>query len=239
MRGRTEGENGTEMRFFIDTADVEAIRDLAATGLVDGVTTNPSLVAKSGRDFIEVLGEICALVPGPVSAEVTATETQAMLAEARRLAQVADNVVIKVPLTPDGLKACRTLTDEGTQVNVTLCFSAAQAILAAKAGARYVSPFIGRLDDIGADGLALIGEIVQIYNAYPDFTTEVLVASVRNSAHVVEAAKMGAHVATLPPAVLRAMFKHPLTDKGLDAFLADWAKTGQSILTQRADDAAE
>ncbi len=227
------------MRFFIDTADVEAIRDLAATGLVDGVTTNPSLVAKSGRDFIEVLGEICARVPGPVSAEVAATETQAMLAEAPRLAQVAENVVINVPLTPDGLKACRTLTDEGTQVNVTLCFSAAQAILAAKAGARYVSPFIGRLDDIGADGLALIGEIVQIYDAYPDFTTEVLVASVRNSAHVVEAAKMGAHVATIPPAVLHAMFKHPLTDKGLDAFLADWAKTGQSILIQRADDAAE
>ena len=227
------------MRFFIDTADVEAIRELAATGLVDGVTTNPSLVAKSGRDFIDVLGEICALVPGPVSAEVTATETQAMLAEARRLARVAENVVVKVPLTPDGLKACRTLTDEGTQVNVTLCFSAAQAILAAKAGARYVSPFIGRLDDIGADGLALIGEIVQIYDAYPAFITEVLVASVRNSAHVVEAAKMGAHVATIPPAVLHAMFKHPLTDKGLDAFLADWGKTGQSILTQRADDAAE
>ena len=227
------------MRFFIDTADVEAIRDLAATGLVDGVTTNPSLVAKSGRDFIEVLGEICALVPGPVSAEVAATETQAMLAEGRRLAQVAENVVVKVPLTPDGLKACRTLTDEGTQVNVTLCFSAAQAILAAKAGARYVSPFIGRLDDIGADGLGLIGEIVQIFDSYPDFTTEVLVASVRNSAHVVEAAKMGAHVATIPPAVLHAMFKHPLTDKGLDAFLADWAKTGQSILTQRTDDAAE
>lgn len=227
------------MRFFIDTADVEAIRELAATGLVDGVTTNPSLVAKSGRDFIEVLGEICALVPGPVSAEVAATETQAMLAEARRLTQVAENVVIKVPLTPDGLKACRTLTDEGTQVNVTLCFSAAQAILAAKAGAAYVSPFVGRLDDIGTDGLALIGEIVQIYDAYPDFTTEVLVASVRNSAHVVEAAKMGAHVATIPPAVLHAMFKHPLTDKGLEAFLADWAKTGQSILTQRADDAAE
>jgi transaldolase len=227
------------MRFFIDTADVEAIRELAATGLVDGVTTNPSLVAKSGRDFIEVLGEICALVPGPVSAEVAATETQAMLAEARRLARVADNVVIKVPLTPDGLKACRALTDEGTQVNVTLCFSAAQAILAAKAGARYVSPFVGRLDDIGADGLALIGEIVQIYDAYPDFTTEVLVASVRNSAHVVEAAKMGAHVATIPPAILHAMFKHPLTDKGLDAFLADWAKTGQSILNQATDDAAE
>jgi transaldolase len=227
------------MRFFVDTADVEAIRELAATGLVDGVTTNPSLVAKSGRDFIEVLGEICALVPGPVSAEVTATETQAMLAEARLLARVAENVVVKVPLTPDGLKACRTLTDEGTQVNVTLCFSAAQAILAAKAGARYVSPFVGRLDDIGADGLALIGEIVQIYDAYPDFTTEVLVASVRNSAHVVEAAKMGAHVATLPPAILQAMFKHPLTDKGLDAFLSDWAKTGQSILNQRTDNAAE
>jgi transaldolase len=227
------------MRFFVDTADVEAIRELAATGLVDGVTTNPSLVAKSGRDFIEVLGEICALVPGPVSAEVTATETQAMLAEARLLAQVAENVVVKVPLTPDGLKACRALTDEGTQVNVTLCFSAAQAILAAKAGARYVSPFVGRLDDIGADGLALIGEIVQIYDAYPDFTTEVLVASVRNSAHVVEAAKMGAHVATIPPAILQAMFKHPLTDKGLDAFLSDWAKTGQSILNQRTDDAAE
>jgi transaldolase len=227
------------MRFFVDTADVEAIRELAATGLVDGVTTNPSLVAKSGRDFIEVLGEICALVPGPVSAEVTATETQAMLAEARRLAQVAENVVVKVPLTPDGLRACRALTDEGTQVNVTLCFSAAQAILAAKAGARYISPFVGRLDDIGADGLALIGEIVQIYDAYPDFTTEVLVASVRNSAHVVEAAKMGAHVATIPPAILQAMFKHPLTDKGLDAFLSDWAKTGQSILNQRTDDAAE
>ena len=227
------------MRFFVDTADVEAIRELAATGLVDGVTTNPSLVAKSGRDFIEVLGEICALVPGPVSAEVTATETQAMLAEARFLARVAKNVVVKVPLTPDGLKACRALTDAGTQVNVTLCFSAAQAILAAKAGARYISPFIGRLDDIGADGLALIGEIVQIYDAYPDFTTEVLVASVRNSAHVVEAAKMGAHVATIPPAILQSMFKHPLTDKGLDAFLSDWAKTGQSILNQRTDDAAE
>ncbi len=227
------------MRFFVDTADVEAIRELAATGLVDGVTTNPSLVAKSGRDFIEVLGEICALVPGPVSAEVTATETQAMLAEARFLARVAKNVVVKVPLTPDGLKACRALTDAGTQVNVTLCFSAAQAILAAKAGARYISPFVGRLDDIGADGLALIGEIVQIYDAYPDFTTEVLVASVRNSAHVVEAAKMGAHVATIPPGILQAMFKHPLTDKGLDAFLSDWAKTGQSILNQRTDDAAE
>ncbi len=223
------------MRFFIDTANIDEIKDLAATGLVDGVTTNPSLVAKAGRDFFEVLGEICAVVPGPVSAEVAATETGAMLEEARALARVADNIVIKVPLTPDGLKACRTLTDAGTKVNVTLCFSAAQAILAAKAGARYVSPFVGSLDDIGADGLALIAEIVEIYGAYPEFTTEVLVASVRNSAHVVEAAKMGAHVATMPPAILRAMFKHPLTDKGLEAFLADWAKTGQSLLKRPAD----
>ena len=239
MRGRTEGENGTEMRFFIDTADVDEIRDLAATGLVDGVTTNPSLIAKSGGDFLEVLAEICAIVPGPVSAEVTATDTAAMIEEAQRLVRVAENIVIKVPLTPDGLKACRELTDAGTKVNVTLCFSAAQAILAAKAGARYVSPFIGRLDDIGADGLALIAEILEIYGAYPEFTTEVLVASVRNLAHVVEAAKMGAQVATIPPAVLRAMFKHPLTDRGLEAFLADWAKTGQSILKQPADDAAD
>jgi transaldolase len=227
-------KDGKQMRFFIDTADVAEIKDLAATGLVDGVTTNPSLIAKSGRDFIEVLKEICDIVPGPVSAEVAATDTANMLAEGRRLAKVAKNVVIKVPLTPDGLKACRAFTNEGTAVNVTLCFSAAQAILAAKAGARYISPFVGRLDDIGADGLALIGEIVEIYNAYPDFTTEVLVASVRGTAHVVESAKMGAHVATLPPAVLRAMFKHPLTDKGLESFLADWAKTGQSILKPAA-----
>ncbi|MFQ5775158.1 MAG: fructose-6-phosphate aldolase [Kiloniellaceae bacterium] len=218
------------MRFFIDTADVAEIRDLASTGLVDGVTTNPSLVAKSGRDFLEVLADICGIVPGPVSAEVSATDTDAMLAEGRTLAAVAENVVVKVPLTPDGLKACRAFTEEGIKVNVTLCFSAAQSILAAKAGARYVSPFVGRLDDIGADGLALVGEVVEIYNAYPEFTTEVLVASVRTAAHVVEAAKMGAHVATIPPAVLRAMFKHPLTDKGLETFLADWAKTGQSIL---------
>ncbi len=241
-RADLTGPQGTkkreDMRFFIDTADVPEIRDLAATGLVDGVTTNPSLVAKTGRDFIEVLAEICAVVPGPVSAEVAATETETMLAEGRRLAAVAKNVVIKVPLTPDGLKACRAFTDEGTPVNVTLCFSAAQAILAAKAGARYVSPFVGRLDDIGTDGLGLIAEIVEIYNAYPDFTTEVLVASVRNAAHVVESAKMGAHVATLPPAILRAMFKHPLTDKGLEAFLADWAKTGQTILDPKTSGAA-
>ena len=218
------------MKFFVDTADVAEIRDLAATGLVDGITTNPSLVAKTGRDFIEVLAEICDIVPGPISAEVAAVETDSMLAEGRRLASVANNVVIKVPLTPDGLKACRVFRDEGVGVNVTLCFSAAQAILAAKAGATYISPFVGRLDDISSDGLALIADIVEIYEAYPDFGTEVLVASVRHPMHVVEAAKLGAHVATVPPNVLRAMFKHPLTDKGLEAFLADWAKTGQSIL---------
>jgi len=220
------------MRFFIDTADIAEIRDLAATGLVDGVTTNPSLVAKSGRDFFEVLHEICEIVPGPVSAEVAATDCETMLAEGRILAGVAKNIAVKVPLTPDGLKACRALTDEGIPVNVTLCFSPAQAILAAKAGARFVSPFVGRLDDIAADGLALIADIVEIYSAYPAFTTEVLVASVRHVGHVVESAKMGAHVATVPPAVLRTMFKHPLTDKGLDAFVADWAKTGQTILKQ-------
>jgi len=218
------------MRFFIDTADVAEIRDLAATGLVDGITTNPSLVAKSGRDFFEVLREICAIVPGPVSAEVTATNLETMLAEGRALAKLAKNIVIKVPLTPDGLKACKAFSDDGIPVNVTLCFSAAQALLAAKAGASYISPFVGRLDDIGQDGLELIADIVEIYDAYPSIETEVLVASVRNSGHVVEAAKMGAHVATLPPAVLRQMYKHPLTDKGLEAFLKDWEATGQSIL---------
>ena len=220
------------MKFFIDSADVAEISDLASTGLVDGVTTNPSLVAKSGRDFFEVLREICALVSGPVSAEVTATDFEAMLAEGRHLARLADNIAVKVPLTPDGLKACKALTDEGTMVNVTLCFSAAQALLAAKAGASFVSPFVGRLDDIGSDGMRLIAEIVEIYMAYPDLETEVLVASVRHPIHVIEAAKIGADVATVPPGVLRAMFKHPLTDKGLADFLADWAKTGQSILNQ-------
>ena len=227
------------MRFFIDSADVAEIRDLSLTGLVDGVTTNPSLVAKSGRDFFEVLREICELVPGPVSAEVAATDVETMLAEGRALAGLADNIVVKTPLTPDGLKACRALTDGGIPVNVTLCFSAAQAILAAKAGARYISPFVGRLDDVGADGLDVVADIVEVYGAYPEFTTEVLVASVRSAEHVVEAAKLGAHVATLPPAVLRAMFKHPLTDKGLELFLADWAKTGQSILKQPADRSAD
>ncbi len=218
------------MQFFIDTADVAEIRDLAATGLVDGITTNPSLVAKTGRDFFTVLEEICNLVSGPVSAEVAATEHQAMLAEGRALSAIADNVAVKVPLTPDGLKTCRALADAGTKVNVTLCFSPAQAILAAKAGAAYISPFVGRLDDIATDGLGLIADIVEIYSGYAEFETEVLVASVRHPIHVVEAAKLGAHVATLPPSVLRAMFKHPLTDRGLEAFLADWANTGQSIL---------
>ena len=218
------------MKFFIDTADLTEIRELAATGLVDGVTTNPSLVAKSGRKFLDVVSEICTIVPGPVSAEVTATDHTTMLAEGRKLAKLAPNVTVKVPLTPDGLKTCKALSTEGTKVNVTLCFSPAQAILAAKAGAGFVSPFVGRLDDIGTDGMALIADIVQIYAMYPAFTTEVLVASVRHPIHVVEAAKMGAHVATMPPGVLRQMFAHPLTDRGLAAFLADWAKTGQSIL---------
>mgnify|MGYP001218780991 FL=1 len=222
------------MKFFVDTADVAEIRDLAATGLVDGITTNPSLAAKTGRSFLEVVQEICGIVDGPVSAEVTATDHETMLAEGRKLASLAENVCVKVPLTPDGLKTCKALTDEGTKVNVTLCFSSAQALLAAKAGATYISPFVGRLDDIGTDGMELIADIVQIYANYPEYSTEVLVASVRGPHHVVQAARLGADVATLPPAVLRALFKHPLTDRGLDAFLADWAKTGQSIQIGRA-----
>ena len=217
------------MKFFVDTADIAEIRPLAASGLLDGVTTNPSLVAKTGKKFLDVLADICAVVPGPVSAEVAATDYDGMLAEARVLREVAKNVTIKVPLTPDGLRACRHLRDEGTMVNVTLCFSAAQAILAAKAGASFVSPFVGRLDDIGEHGMGLIADIVQIYRNYPAFQTEVLVASVRSPAHVVEAAKIGAHVATVPPATLRSLFNHPLTEKGLAAFLADWSKTGQKI----------
>lgn len=220
------------MKFFIDTADVAEIRELAATGLVDGITTNPSLVAKSGRDFLEVVQEICEIVPGPVSAEVTALDHETMMAEGRKLAKLADNVCVKVPLTPDGLKSCKAMTAEGIKVNVTLCFTASQAILAAKAGATYVSPFIGRLDDIGLDGMELIADIVEIFQAYPEWSTQVLVASVRNPNHVATAARLGADVATLPPGVLRAMFKHPLTDKGLENFLADWEKTGQSILSE-------
>jgi transaldolase len=227
------------MKFFVDTADLDEIRDLAATGLLDGVTTNPSLVAKSGGDFFDTLGEICKTVPGDVSAEVTATDFHSMVREGQRLAKLADNIVIKVPLTVDGIKACKTLANDNIKVNVTLCFSAAQAILAAKAGATYISPFVGRLDDIGAIGMDLIAEIVQIYDNYPAIETEVLVASIRNPLHVIEAAKMGAHVATIPPAVLRQMFAHPLTDKGLAAFLADWEKTGQSILDRPAAGTAE
>ncbi len=216
------------MKFFVDTADTAEIKSLAASGLLDGVTTNPSLVAKSGRRILDVIAEICATIPGPVSAEVAATEYEGMLAEARVLRRIAKNVAVKVPLTPDGLRACRHLSDDGAMVNVTLCFSAAQALLAAKAGASFISPFVGRLDDIGQDGMGLIADIVQIYRNYA-FRTEVLVASVRHPIHVVTAAKLGAHVATLPPTVLRQLFNHPLTDKGLAAFLADWAKTGQQI----------
>lgn len=219
------------MKFFIDTADIQEIRDWAGTGMLDGVTTNPSLVAKTRRDFLPLIEEICSVVDGPVSAEVTATDWETMVAEGRKLARIAMNIAVKVPLTPDGLRACKILTDEGTMVNVTLCFSPAQAILAAKAGATFVSPFAGRLDDIGHDGIALIAQIVEIYDLYPGIMTEVLAASIRSPKHVVEAAAAGSHVATLPPTVIEAMFKHPLTDKGLAAFLADWAKTGQSILT--------
>ena len=218
------------MKFFVDTADVDAIRDLADTGLVDGVTTNPSLIAKSGRDFVEVVKEICDIVDGPISAEVTAIAFQEMLAEGRKLAKIHDNITVKVPLTRDGLKTCKALSEDGTMVNVTLCFSANQALLAAKAGASFISPFVGRLDDIAMDGMQLILDIVEIYDNYPALMTEVLVASVRSPMHVLEAAKMGADVCTLPPEVLLALFKHPLTDKGLEAFLADWQKTGQSIL---------
>ncbi|MAN78918.1 MAG: fructose-6-phosphate aldolase [Rhodospirillaceae bacterium] len=217
------------MKFFVDTADVADIKRLNDTGLVDGVTTNPSLVAKSGRDFIDVIKEICALVDGPVSAEVTATDAAGMIEEGRKLAKVAKNVAVKVPLTEAGLVACKTLSKEGTPVNVTLCFSAAQALLAAKAGAAFISPFVGRLDDIGQDGMSLIGEIAEIYSNY-EFQTEILVASVRSPQHVVDAARIGADVCTLPPGVIWQLFKHPLTDKGLEAFLKDWEKTGQSIL---------
>jgi transaldolase len=219
------------MKFFIDTADLNEIRDLAATGLLDGVTTNPSLVAKAGRNFLELVAEICEVVSGPVSAEVAAVDFDTMLAEGKVLSRIAPNVAVKVPLTPDGLRVCRRLADDGTMVNVTLCFSPGQALLAAKAGASFISPFVGRLDDIGQDGMALIADIVQIYAMYPAIKTEVLVASIRGPQHVIEAAKLGAHVGTMPPSVLRQLYKHPLTDKGLDAFLADWQKTGQTILS--------
>ena len=218
------------MKFFVDTAEIDDIKDLAATGMVDGVTTNPSLIMKSGRDIIEVTKEICDIVDGPVSAEVAATEADAMIAEGRKLAEIADNIAVKVPLTWDGLTACKTLTGEGKMVNVTLCFSANQALLAAKAGATFISPFIGRLDDINLDGMDLIAEIRQIYDNY-HFSTEILAASIRSVNHVKDCALIGADVATMPPDVIRKLAGHVLTDKGLDAFLKDWAKTGQNILS--------
>jgi transaldolase len=217
------------MKFFADTADVNEIAELAATGLLDGVTTNPSLIKKAGRDFKEVVKEICGIVEGPVSAEVVAMDFDGMKREGELLAQIAKNVCIKVPLTIEGLKACKYFTSQGTLVNVTLCFSAAQAILAAKAGATFVSPFVGRLDDIGQDGLQLIADIVEIYGNYPAFETEVLVASVRHPMHIVDAAKLGAHVMTAPASVIKALVKHPLTDKGLEQFAKDWEATGQKL----------
>ena len=217
------------MKFFVDTADTAAIAELAELGMVDGVTTNPSLILKAGRDILEVTREICDLIPGPVSAEVVATEAAAMIAEGRKLAKIAPNIAVKVPLTWDGLKACKTLSDEGTMVNVTLCFSANQALLAAKAGATFISPFIGRLDDINMDGMELIADIRTIYDNY-DFKTQILAASIRTVNHVTEAAKIGADVATVPPGVLKVLAHHPLTDKGLATFLDDWKKTGQKIL---------
>ena len=216
------------MKFFVDTADVAEIRELAATGLLDGVTTNPSLIAKAGRPIKDVIAEICSVVEGPVSAEVAATEFDGMMKEGEILAGVAKNVAVKVPLTWDGLKACRALTQKGHMVNVTLCFTAGQALLAAKAGATFISPFIGRIDDIGIDGMDLIAEIRTIYDNY-DFDTEILAASIRTVNHVKQAALIGADVVTVPPATLKALVKHPLTDKGLEMFLADWAKTGQKI----------
>lgn len=216
------------MKFFADTAEISEIRDLAATGLLDGVTTNPSLVHKSGRDFFDVLKEIAEVVSGPVSAEVVALDYDGMMSQAERLRKVADNVAIKVPLTEAGLKACRALSSDGTMVNVTLCFSAAQALLAAKAGATFISPFVGRHDDVGFSGMELISDIRLIYDNY-DYATQILVASVRNPMHVVEAAKIGADVMTAPPKIIHQLFKHPLTDAGLAAFLKDWEATGQQI----------
>ena len=217
------------MKFFVDTADTNEIRDLAATGLLDGVTTNPSLIHKSGRKFMEVVEEICGIVDGPVSAEVVALDHETMMKEAAVLRKIADNVCIKVPLTIDGLKTCKALTSDGVMVNVTLCFSANQALLAAKAGASFISPFVGRHDDNGFDGMKLIADIRLIYDNYA-FDTEILVASVRHPIHVLESAKIGADVMTAPPSVIKALFNHVLTDKGIAGFLADWEKTGQSVL---------
>ena len=216
------------MKFFADTAEIADIKELHATGLLDGVTTNPSLIKKSGRDFIEVVREIAAICAGPVSAEVVALDHEGMMEEAETLRRIADNIAIKVPLTIDGLKTCKALTGDGTMVNVTLCFSANQALLAAKAGATFISPFVGRHDDVGYPGMELIADIRLIYDNY-DFATQILVASVRNPIHILEAAKIGADVMTAPPSVIRQLFKHPLTDNGIAAFLKDWEATGQKI----------
>ena len=217
------------MKLFLDTADINEITDLNKTGMVDGITTNPSLIAKSGRNIIQTIEEICGIVSGPVSAEVTATDYDGMMHEGARLAEIASNVTVKLPLTEDGLRACASLSEDNIMVNVTLCFSAAQALLAAKAGASFISPFVGRLDDVGADGMNLISEIAEIYTNF-DYSTEILVASVRGVQHVVDAALIGADVATIPPKIMSQMYKHPLTDKGLADFLSDWESTGQSIL---------
>ena len=217
------------MKFFVDTADINEIENLLSTGFIDGVTTNPSLIAKQGKDMKEIIKAICSLVKGPVSAEVTATDQEMMLKEGEYLASIAKNITVKVPLTPNGLKTCRKLREHGIMVNVTLCFSSGQALLAAKAGASFISPFIGRLDDIGEKGMDLIEDIVVMYENY-GFDTEVLVASVRSIQHVIDAALIGAQVATVPPKIIHELYKHQLTDKGLKAFLDDWAKTGQSIL---------
>ena len=217
------------MQIFADTADTKVLAELIETGLIDGVTTNPSLIAKSGRNILEVIKEICEMCDGPISAEVAATDAPTMIKEGEKLAKIANNVVIKVPLTIEGLKATKEFSSQGLHTNVTLCFSVTQALLAAKAGATYVSPFVGRLDDVGADGLQLIHDIRQVYDNY-SFDTEILAASLRNNVHVAQAAIAGADAATLPPQTFRDMFKHPLTDKGLQTFLADWAGTGQSIL---------
>ena len=218
------------MKFFIDTADISEIESILPTGMVDGVTTNPSLIAKQGKDMKTIIKTICSLVNGPVSAEVTATEYNKMIEEGEYLASIAKNVAVKVPLTEDGLRACRSLREKNIMVNVTLCFSGAQALLAAKAGATFISPFVGRLDDINENGMKLISEIFQIYNNYENLNTQILVASVRNISHVIESAKIGAHVCTLPPKIIKELYKHDLTDKGLKMFLEDWKKTGQSIL---------
>lgn len=218
------------MKFFIDTGNIDDIREMCDTGMVDGVTTNPSLVASSGQDFKSLIKEICTITPGHVSAEVLATDCDTMLKEAKVLSDIAENVCIKLPLTMDGLKACKILSADGIATNVTLCFSALQALLAAKAGATYVSPFIGRLDDVGQNGGELISDIVSIYDNYPELNTQILAASIRGPQHVLDAALAGADVSTLPPKILRQMYQHPLTDKGLAGFMKDWEQTGQSLL---------